>query len=107
MTLEVFMQFVITAYDGTDEDVLARRMSVRPLHLANLEKVKETGSVVCAGGIIRDGHPVGSVLVMEFESREKLDEYLANEPYVINNVWQDITVENMNVVIVNDEMVGK
>ena len=101
------MQFIITAYDAADSDALNRRMSFRPLHLENMAKVKEKGSVICAGGIIRDGKPVGSVLVMEFESREMLDDYLAHEPYVINKVWEDIRVENMNVVIVNDEKVGK
>ena len=101
------MQFIITAYDGTDAEAPERRMNVRPLHLENMSKVKERGSVICAGGIIREGKPVGSVLVLEFESREMLDDYLASEPYVIQKVWQDIRVENMNVVIVNDEKVGK
>ena len=41
----------------------------------------------------------GSVLIMEYESREQLDEYLAQEPYVQENVWQKIEVERMNVVI--------
>jgi hypothetical protein len=44
---------------------------------------------------------------LELDSRAALDDYLTNEPYVLNKVWQDITVEDFNVVIVNDEMVGK
>ena len=35
--------------------------------------------------------------------RAALDAYLKNEPYVTEGVWQDITVEVMNVVIVNGE----
>ena len=97
------MQFVITAYDGKDEDVLPRRMSIRPQHLENMAKVREKGSVICAGGLTNEeGNLIGSVLVMDFPSRELLDEYLASEPYVVGNVWQDIKIEPINVVLVND-----
>lgn len=102
------MQFIVTAYDAKDDEALARRKAARPRHLENVKAVKEKGSVVCAGGITNEeGLPVGSLLVMEFATRELLDDYLANEPYVQSGVWQDIKVETCNVVIVNDEMVGK
>ena len=102
------MQFLITAYDGKDEGALERRMSVRPAHLEGIKKVKEYGSVVCAGGITNEkGLPIGSFLVMDFASREVLDQYLENEPYVVNKVWVDIKVETVNTVIINDEKVGK
>ena len=101
---EITMQFLIKAYDGTDSDALNRRMSVRPDHLENITKVKEKGKVVCAGGILNEaGSPIGSFLVMDFETREMLDDYLKTEPYVLNNVWQDIKVEICNTVIINDE----
>jgi uncharacterized protein YciI len=45
----------------------------------------------------------GSALVMEFENRAALDDYLKNEPYVVEGVWQKIEVEAMNVVLVNGE----
>lgn len=44
---------------------------------------------------------------MEFEDRAALDEYLNNEPYVTEGVWQKIDVEVMNVVLVNGEKVQK
>ena len=43
----------------------------------------------------------GSALIMDFESRKDLDEYIANEPYVVENVWEKIVVEPINVVIAN------
>ena len=71
------MQFMITAYDGTDSDAFARRMSVRPRHLENMLKVMEQYKVLCAGGITNDkGTPIGSFLIMDFPSRELLDKYL-------------------------------
>lgn len=90
------MQFIIKAYDG--EGMLDKRMEVRPRHLEGIERVRE--HVICAGGLLDDeGKMKGSILIMEFENREQLDEYLANEPYVQEQVWQKIEVERMNVVI--------
>ena len=54
-----------------------------------------------------EGKPIGSVLVMDFASRDQLKEYLENEPYIQEKVWEDVKVEPMNVVIVNGEKVGK
>ena len=102
------MQFMITAYDGTDEGAFARRMNARPRHLENIVKVKENGRVVCAGGLLDDaGKMIGSFLIMEFATKELFDAYLATEPYVTEKVWQDIKVEICNAVIMNDELVGK
>ncbi|MBR0186919.1 MAG: hypothetical protein IJQ24_12905 [Synergistaceae bacterium] len=88
------MQFLLTAYDG--EGKLEKRLEVRPQHLANLPK----DHVICAGGLLtEEGQMKGSAMVMEFENREALDEYLRTEPYVVTGVWEKITVEPMNVVI--------
>ena len=90
------MQFIVKAYDG--EGMLDKRMEVRPRHLEGIERIKE--HVICAGGLLDDeGKMKGSVLVMEFENREQLDDYLSNEPSVQNKVWQKIEIEQMNVVI--------
>lgn len=97
------MQFVITAYDG--EGMLAKRMEVRPLHLEGMERLKE--HLICAGGLLDDeGKLKGSVLVMEFQNREEVDEYLASEIYVTEHVWEKITVERMNVVYALGERVS-
>jgi hypothetical protein len=98
------MQFIITAHDG--ENMQEKRMAVRPRHLENMSKVK--GKVICAGGLLDDeGKMKGSVLVMDFETRELLDEYLISEPYLTEHVWEKVEVEIMNVVILNGEKVGK
>ena len=98
------MQFIITAYDGPD--MLDKRMEVRPRHIENMGRVN--GKVICAGGLLDDeGRMIGSALIMDFESREMLDEYLSSEPYVIEHVWERIDVCPMNVVILNGEKVGK
>ena len=94
------MQFIITAYDG--ENMLDKRMAVRPQHLEGMAKLGN--HVLCAGGLLDDeGKLKGSALVVEFDSRADVDEYLRNEPYVINGVWDKIAVEPINVVIMNGE----
>ena len=98
------MQYVIRAYDGTG--ILEKRMAVRPRHLENMAKVN--GKVICAGGILDgEGKMKGSLLIMDFDSREGLDSYLKSEPYIIENVWQKIDIDPMNVVILNGEKTGK
>ena len=90
------MQFVIKAYDG--EGMLDRRMEVRPRHLEGMARLGK--HVICAGGLLdENGKMKGSVLIMDFQTREELDGYLSAEPYVTEHVWETIEVERMNVVI--------
>ena len=94
------MQFLVKAYDG--EGMLEKRMEVRPRHLEGMKTLGK--QVICAGGLLDDeGKMKGSALVMDFPDRAALDGYLANEPYVVENVWQKIEIEPMNVVLVNGE----
>lgn len=94
------MQFTIKAFDG--ENMLEKRMEVRPRHLEGMKKLGK--QIICAGGLLDEtGRMKGSALVLEFPDRTALDEYLKNEPYVVEGVWQKIEVERMNVVLVNGE----
>ena len=98
------MQYFITAYDGAN--VLEKRMAVRPRHLENMAKVN--GKVLCAGGILdENGKMKGSVLIIDFDGKDQLDAYLQTEPYIVENVWEKVTAEPMNVVLLNGEKVGK
>ena len=90
------MQFMIKALDGKGK--LAKRMEVRPRHLEGMEKMRS--HIICAGGLLDEhGKMKGSVLILDFPSRSELDAYLASEPYVLEQVWEQIDVETMNVVI--------
>ena len=94
------MQFLIKACDG--EGMLDRRMAVRPRHLEGMKKLGR--QIICAGGLLDEaGKMKGSALILEFPDRAALDEYLENEPYVVEGVWQNIEVETMNVVLVGGE----
>ena len=98
------MQFLINAYDG--DNMLEKRMEIRPRHLENIDRLGK--HVVFAGGRLNDdGNPVGSVMIMEFETKDELDEYLKTEPYIEAKVWDRVDVEPFNVVILGGEKVGK
>ena len=94
------MQFLVKAYDAPG--ALEKRLAVRPRHLEGMKTLGRR--VVCAGGLLDDaGRMKGSALVLVFEDRAALDAYLAQEPYVVEGVWQTVEVEPMNVVLVNGE----
>ena len=40
-------------------------------------------------------------LIRAYDGEGKLDDYIANEPYVVENVWEKIEIEPINVVIAN------
>ncbi len=98
------MQYAIIAHDG--KGMLEKRLVVRQRHLENIARIK--GKVICAGGILdEEGKMAGSVMILDFDSKELLDEYLKSEPYIQEHVWETVEVERMNVVIVNGEKTGK
>ena len=97
------MQFIITAHDG--ENMLEKRMAVRPRHLEGMAKLGK--HIVLAGGLLDDeGKMKGSVLILDLEDRAALDDYLKNEPYVVEHVWEKIEIETLNAVIMNGKKVG-
>ena len=94
------MQFLITAYDGTDSDALDRRMAARPAHIDAVASLKENGQIIAGGAILNDDDQmIGSTLYVDFESREELDSWLNNDPYTTGNVWQDISVQPIRLAV--------
>ena len=87
------MQFLLIAYDGTDQGALERRMKVRPGHLENVSVMKSAGEFLLGGAILDDdGKMTGSMILYEFPDRAALDRRLKDEPYIIYNVWQKIEI---------------
>ena len=87
------LQFLITAFDGTDADAPARRKATKDEHLALGKKMMSAGHVLFSTAILDDEEQtIGSARVMQFESRAELDEWLDDEPYITNKVWQKVDV---------------
>ena len=87
------MQFLIIAYDGTDSEALSRRMAVRERHIALSNEAIKSNKQLFGTAILNEaGNMCGSVMVVDYPSREALDEWLLIEPYVTGNVWQKIEI---------------
>lgn len=93
------MEFIIVAYDGTDPDALNRRMKAREAHLKHARLMKERGHFIEGGAILdEEGKMVGSTLLLRFDSRKELDQWLNNDPYKLGNVWIKIEVQPIKLV---------
>lgn len=87
------MQFIVIGKDGTDEEALSRRMAERDKHLKLCAESLASGNQLLGAALLDDaGNMTGSLMVMDFESRAALDEWLAREPYISGKVWQEIDV---------------
>ena len=87
------MQFMLTAFDGTDEGALERRMKVREDHLRMIGKLRKEGHFICGGAILDDnGKMIGSMIVYEYPDRASLDESLRDEVYFTGGIWKKVEV---------------
>lgn len=92
---------MLYAFLCTDNpDSLAKRQSVRPQHLARLQKLKDEGRLVLAGP-----HPAidsvdpgaagfsGSLIVAEFATLADAQIWASADPYVEAGVYQTVVVK--------------
>ncbi len=87
------MNFIITGHDGSDNKALERRMNVREEHMHGVAEMVKHKKLLYAAAMLDDaGTMIGSTMIVDFESREVLDQYLQIEPYVTGKVWQKIDV---------------
>ena len=76
---------------------LAKRLEVRPAHVARLQALQANGQLILAGpcpknpDVLSDGF-LGSVLILDFPTRQDLDEWLKDEPYVLEGVYAQVEV---------------
>ena len=84
-------QYLITAWDATDEQALERRMKARPGHFERAAKLKANGNLIMGGAMLDDtGKMIGSTMVVQFEREQELLDWLDSEPYVVGKVWHKI-----------------
>ena len=93
------MQFIVIAYDSVTDGTSERRMAVREVHLKQAKELYDRGKWLYAAGILsEDGTAIGSMIICDFPTREKLQkEWLDNEPYIKAKVWEKITINRAQV----------
>ena len=86
------MQWVIIARDHRTEG-LRRRLAVREKHIELGNSMREAGKHLFGVATLSEyGDMNGSVMVVEFDTREELDRWLAEEPYIVGKVWDEIEI---------------
>ncbi len=87
------MTFLVIAKDGTDPEASARRQRVRDAHLEAIKPAVEAGIVQLGGALLNDeGAMIGSALLVEADSRDALEEFLQNDVYTLEGVWQSFEI---------------
>ena len=92
------MLYVIYAEDIADS--LAKRLSVRPAHLARLQLLQDEGRLLTAGPMpaVDSNEPgaagfTGSTVIAEFESLEVAKAWANDDPYIAAGVYQNVSVK--------------
>lgn len=92
------MMYAVIAYDGTAPGTFERRMAIRPQHMEVGQKMMDDGSFLFGGAMIDGaGKMCGGVLIVDFDDRSEIDEWLRTEPYIVNNVWERVEVHQFLV----------
>lgn len=87
------MQYLVTGYDGKDDKAMERRLIAREAHMKGVEVLKNEKRHLFAAAILDDNEKmIGSVLIVDFPTREELDAWLKVEPYVVGKVWEKIEI---------------
>ena len=87
------MQYAIIARDGRDRDALARRLAARDAHTQLGSRMRADGRALFGVALFGDdGNMNGSIYIVDFASKKELDDWLAQEPYMTGNVWQDLEI---------------
>jgi uncharacterized protein YciI len=82
------MSYVVIAWDGTDKDAPNRRMAVRDRHLEVITRWAKAGRLQLGFPTFRpDGSIAGSLMFLD-EDEVGVKEYLAEEPFAREGVWQ-------------------
>ena len=89
--------FVLTAFDYTDENALDRRMSVRPDHIEFIDKLRDKKKALLGAAILDDfGKMIGSTIFFQM-TQDDLDEYMRMEPYITHKVWEKVEIKECKI----------
>lgn len=99
------MLFVLLCTDR--ENTVEQRLATRPAHVVRLEALNEQGRLLTAGAMPKErDNPqagfYGSVMIVDFASREELDKWLAEEPFVLAGVYEKVEVRPFNKAFPKD-----
>ncbi len=91
--------FVLSCTDN--EGTVEKRIATRPAHVARLEQLNDEGRLIVAGALPKDpNNPqagfYGSTIIVEFESREAVEAWVAEEPFLKEGIYSHIDIKSFN-----------
>lgn len=91
-------QYLVTAYDYTNEGTVQHRMAVRPHHIDALKEMKAKGNYIKGGAILNEeGDMIGTVMMLQFDNDEELQAWKQAEPYITQKVWETVDIKPFKV----------
>ena len=82
--------YIITCLDKKNS--LKKRLANRDLHLKYLKSLKN--KLILAGPILnKNNKPKGSVLILKFQNKFELNNFLKNDPYSKVDLFERVNVE--------------
>lgn len=86
------MQYVVHAYDYPD--ALERRLAIRERHLDGVRRMKAEGTFHLGGALLDgEGTMIGSMMLIEFPDEAGVQDWLREEVYVTERVWEKVDVK--------------
>ncbi|MCK7608169.1 YciI family protein [Acinetobacter portensis] len=91
--------FVLSCTDN--EGTVEKRIATRPAHVARLEQLNDEGRLIVAGALPKDpNNPqagfYGSTIIVDFESREAVEAWVAEEPFLKEGIYSHIDIKSFN-----------
>ena len=91
--------FVLSCTDN--EGTVEKRIATRPAHVARLEQLNDEGRLIVAGALPKDpNNPqagfYGSTIIVDFESREAVEAWVAEEPFLKEGIYRHIDIKSFN-----------
>lgn len=95
------MQYLVIAHDSTEPDAEARRLAVRPDHLAAAHQTIASGNMLIGGAILDESQRmVGSMTVVDFPTQQAFDDWLRNVPYMKAGIWKQVEVRPFHLAVI-------
>jgi len=86
-------QFIIIAQDFKDSEALNRRLAARPAHMQRMKSEKAKSIFIVGGAKLNEaGNMFGSMLIVDLPNKEAVETWVAADPYITNEVWEQVEI---------------
>jgi uncharacterized protein YciI len=91
------MPYVIQFVD--DPGVTEKKKQVRPVHLEYV--IKNAHRIIASGGFFPDDDdfPIGGLIILDTESRQEAVDYIENDPFFLNGIFSEYTINRFRKAI--------